>query len=185
MIWSETFLIFQAQIDDPRHNIDGYFLETCDHHVCHLHVRFLRGLTNIDECLIMEVKVCKKKCFINKFECTLNNFEFKNPYISLLIGDFNAKNTKLWSNVNNNWSVLLDKISTHHNLHHMIDQPTHFRPGCPPSCIDLLFSSEPNLINESGVYSSLVNCCHHRFIFAKINYKDISCSFLQKENLEL
>ena len=133
--------------------------------VCHLHVIFLPRLTTIDECLIMEFKVGKKKCFINKLECTLNKIEGKNPFISMLIGDFNAKNTKWWGNVNNNLGVLLDEISTHHNLHHMIGQPTHFRHGCSPSCIDLLFSS------VSGVYSRLVNSCHHQIIFARTYFK--------------
>ena len=33
-----------------------------------------------------------------------------------------------------------------------------------------LVSSEPNLINDRGVYSGLVNSCHHQIIFAKINF---------------
>ena len=44
--------------------------------------------------------------------CTLNKIEGKHPYLSLLIYDFNAKNTKWWGNVNNNLGVLLDEIST-------------------------------------------------------------------------
>ena len=32
MILNETFLNSEVQIDDPRLNIDGYFLESCDYH---------------------------------------------------------------------------------------------------------------------------------------------------------
>ena len=41
----------------------------------------------------------------------------------------------------------------------------------PESCIDLLFTSQPNLISESGVHSSLFPRCHHQIIYAKINLK--------------
>ena len=37
------------------------------------------------------------------------------------------------------------------------------------SCIDLIFTSQPNLITESGVHSSLHSNCYHLIIFAKFN----------------
>ena len=37
------------------------------------------------------------------------------------------------------------------------------------SCINLLFTSQPNLVIESGVQSSLHQNCHHQLIYAKIN----------------
>ena len=37
------------------------------------------------------------------------------------------------------------------------------------SCIDLLFTSQPNLVMESGVHSSLRPNCNHRVVFAKLN----------------
>ena len=38
-------------------------------------------------------------------------------------------------------------------------------------CIDLIFTSQPNLLMESGVHSSLHPNCHHQIVFAKINLK--------------
>ena len=40
-------------------------------------------------------------------------------------------------------------------------------------CIDLIFTSQPNLLMESGVHSSLHPNCHHQIVFAKINLKII------------
>ena len=37
------------------------------------------------------------------------------------------------------------------------------------SCIDLIFSSQPNLLIESGIYLSLHASCHHQITFAKFN----------------
>ena len=56
-----------------------------------------------------------------------------------------------------------------HGFHQIINQPTHFYPGKNPSCIELIFCSQPNLISESGVLLSLLPQCHHDIIFAKID----------------
>ena len=39
------------------------------------------------------------------------------------------------------------------------------------SCTDLLFKSQPNLVIESGVHSSLHSNCHHQIIYARFNLK--------------
>ena len=38
-------------------------------------------------------------------------------------------------------------------------------------CIDLIFTSQPNLVMVYVVYSSLHRNCHHQIVFAKINLK--------------
>ena len=52
----------------------------------------------------------------------------------------------------------------------MIREPTHIMRDSY-SCIDLLFTSHPNLIMESGVHPSLHPNCHHQIIYAKFNLK--------------
>ena len=39
------------------------------------------------------------------------------------------------------------------------------------SCIDLIFTTQPNFVIESGVHPSLHPNCHHQIVFAKINLK--------------
>ena len=39
------------------------------------------------------------------------------------------------------------------------------------SCIDLIFSSQPNLVMSSGINSSLYQNCHHQIIFSKFDLK--------------
>ena len=38
-------------------------------------------------------------------------------------------------------------------------------------CIDLIFTTQPNMLLESGIYHSLHQNCHHQIIFAKFNFK--------------
>ena len=39
------------------------------------------------------------------------------------------------------------------------------------SCVDLKFTSQPNLEMESGAHSSLHPSCHHQLIHVKLNLK--------------
>ena len=52
----------------------------------------------------------------------------------------------------------------------MISEPTHILPRSV-SCIDLLFTNQPNMVLNSGVHPSLHANCHHQIIFAKVNLK--------------
>ena len=54
----------------------------------------------------------------------------------------------------------------------MITDPTHIL-SYTSTCIDLLFTNQPNMITKSGVLSSLHPNCHHQIIYAKINFKII------------
>ena len=55
-------------------------------------------------------------------------------------------------------------------LHQIINEPTHLLPNFS-SYIDLIFTSQPNMVIESGIHSSLHSSCHHQIVFAKFNLK--------------
>ena len=42
------------------------------------------------------------------------------------------------------------------------------------SCIDLIFTNQPNIVMDSGVHLSLREKCHHQIIYSKLNLK-IEC----------
>ena len=50
----------------------------------------------------------------------------------------------------------------------VIRDPTHILESSS-SCIDLIFTSQPNLVMNSAVHSSLHSNCHHEIIHAKFN----------------
>ena len=57
-----------------------------------------------------------------------------------------------------------------HGLQQLISDPTHLLPNLP-SCIDLIFTDQPNLaVNRGwGVHLSLHVKCHHQIIHCKFN----------------
>ena len=51
-----------------------------------------------------------------------------------------------------------------------ISQPTHILANSS-SCIDLIFTDQPNLVTDCGTHSSLHPNCHHQIIYCKLNLR--------------
>ena len=109
--------------------------------------------------------------FADNFELTLDSIINKNSFLIVALGDFNAKTTNWYKNDINSYEGLkIDTITSQFGLQQLINEPTHLTANSS-SCIDLIFTSQPNLVMESGVHSSLHPNCHHQIVFAKISLK--------------
>ena len=64
----------------------------------------------------------------------------------------------------------VDSLTTSYSLSQIISDPTYILPNSS-SCVDLIFTNQPNLVPENGVYPSLHPKCHHQIVFAKLNLK--------------
>ena len=90
-----------------------------------------------------------------------------NPFMISVSGDFNAKSNNWCKNdITSNEGSMIDAVTSNYGLHQQIQEPTHILNSFS-SCIDLIFTSQPHLVMESGVYSSLYPSCHHQVVFAK------------------
>ena len=52
----------------------------------------------------------------------------------------------------------------------VITEPTHILESSA-SCIDLIFTNQPNIVMDSGVHLSLHEKCHHQIIYSKLNLR--------------
>ena len=106
---------------------------------------------------------------MKNFELTLDKIHDDNPFMISLLGDFNAKSNNWCKNdITSHKGSMIDAVTSNYGLHQLIQEPTHILNSYS-SCIDLIFTSQPNLVMESGVYSFLHSNCHHQVIFAKFN----------------
>ena len=64
----------------------------------------------------------------------------------------------------------IDSLTTMHGLHQPISDPTHLLSNLL-SCIDLIFTDQPNLAVDCGVRSSLHLNCYHQNIYCKFNLR--------------
>ena len=71
------------------------------------------------------------------------------------LGDFNAKSTNWCKNdITCHKGSMIDALKSNYGLQQLIQGPTHIF-NSSSSCIDLIFTSQPILVMESGVHSSL------------------------------
>ena len=148
-------------------------------------------LKTLSECIVCEIQIKGKKyfftvlyrspsqsqeeleVFINKFELMLSKMASENPYCVVITGDFNARSAQWWENdIENDAGRLIEPFTADMGLEQLISQATHII-GESQSCIDLIFTDQPNLFIESGVHGSLHEQCHHQIIYGKISIENL------------
>ena len=108
-----------------------------------------------------------------------------NPFMLVVIGDLNAK-SKNWYPLDRTTCEgnIIETINSHFGLHQLIHDPTHIL-RISSSCIDLIFTSQPNMVVNSGVHSSLHANCHHQIVFAKFDLKVYLSSTVRTRSMAL
>ena len=64
----------------------------------------------------------------------------------------------------------LDYRTSLSGMKQVTTKPTHILESSA-SCIDLIFTNQPNIIMDSGVHSSLHEKCYHQIIYSKLSLK--------------
>ena len=109
--------------------------------------------------------------FTNNLDLILDKIFETNRFLVIALGDFNAKLCQWYKNDKTTTEgSKVANLSSQYGLKQIINQPTHILNNSS-SCIDLLFTSQPNLVMESGVHSSLHSNCHHQIIYGRFNIK--------------
>ena len=195
---SETFLDSTFSSDLKELTIDNFTTVRADHpsdkkrggvcvffRTC-LPIRIL-NISILSECIILEL-LHQQKSFIfstlyrspsqtsDEFHQFLDNFENNlqlicdiNPFSITILGDFNARSANWWIEDRTSPEGLqIDSLTSYYGLHQLISEPTHILNNSS-TCIDLIFTSQPNLVTNSGVFPSLHPNCHHQITFATFN----------------
>ena len=110
------------------------------------------------------------------FETSLQNLELnfdhkaeKNPFLIVVLGDFNSKSKSWYTNDSTDFEGLKNG---HFNVlsfgsHQFINKLANILNNSS-SCIELIFTTQLNLVMESGVHSSLDANCHCQ-LYVKFN----------------
>ena len=193
---SETYL--DSSIPDNVLDIEGYRLVRADHPnnikrsgVCiyykeSLPVRVI-NIPYINEALLLEMNYNNKKVIISviyrspiqstdEFESFLLNFQQLlddvsqcRPSLPVITDDFNARSVSWWSNdINTTEGLKLSSMSSSVGFTQLINEPTHIQSNSY-SCIDLIFTDQPNFSVNCGVHASLHPNCHHQIIYSRFN----------------
>ena len=147
---------------------------------------------SFNECIVVELRFPRKKIFftvlyrnpahkadspefdmfLTNFETLCQNIKSENPHAMLFSGDFNGHCQQWWPEGDSNKEgIIIDNLTCNLGLTQLISEPTNFQENSRPSCIDLIFCDQPNLIIESGVLPSLDPFCKHQITFCRLNYQ--------------
>ena len=108
------------------------------------------------------------------FELMLSKMSHENPFCIIISGNFNCRSTHWWQNDNeSNESRIFESTTADLGLYQLISEPTHVM-GDSKSCLDLIFTDQPNLIIKSGVHPSLHNQCHHHIVYGKLSVSNMA-----------
>ena len=92
----------------------------------------------------------------------------RNLFLLVVIGDFNAKSTHWCSQNSINFEgITIENVTSQFVLSQIIKEATHILESSS-LCIDLIFTTQTNLVIESGVHPSLHPNCHHQIVFTNI-----------------
>ena len=90
------------------------------------------------------------------------------------MGDFNCHLQHWWpAGDTNAEGTKLDELMSSLGLTQLISEPTNFEPHKNPSCIDIIFTDQPNIVMESSTRASLNIVCHHQMVNCRVNLKPI------------
>ena len=64
----------------------------------------------------------------------------------------------------------INALTTSYGFQQLISELTHILNNSS-SCIDLIFTNQPNLVNNSGTHPSLYPNCHHKITHCKTDLK--------------
>ena len=107
--------------------------------------------------------------FLSNGQMLLNDMNNRKPSLSVVTGDFNSRCSSWWSNnINTTERLKLLSLTSSNGFTQLIHEPTHIQANSS-SCIDLVFTDQPNISVSSGVHGSLHPNCHHQITHSNFN----------------
>ena len=101
------------------------------------------------------------ECFMAKYKEMVNIVANEKPLCAVHIGDLNSRSSEWWpGDTDNDAGNYLISVLEDTGLSQLVNKPTHFINDFK-SCIDLVITDQPNLINECSILPSLHSTCHH------------------------
>ena len=65
----------------------------------------------------------------------------------------------------------IEQLTSQMGLNQLLNEPTNFEQNKNPSCIDLIFTDQPNCVIESGTRPSLDNFCQHQITYCRMDFQ--------------
>ena len=188
--FSKTYLEASIWKNDDSSEVSGYNVFRAHHPydpkqggVCIYYRNCLLlkifGIYYLEECINFEIMIGGKPCrfvslfrspnqseddfesFANNFELNIDTVTVNGTFLTVVLGDFNIKSNLCFKRNKTSYECSkIDAITSQFGLQQLINEPTYIVANSS-SCINSMFTSQLNLVMESGVHSSLHPNCHY------------------------
>ena len=107
--------------------------------------------------------------FLSGFDELLSKTASSNSLFTIILGDFNVRSSTWWKeDKTTTEGTHLEALTSLHNFDQLLSEPTHILSNSN-SCIDLIFTNQPNLVVNCGTHSTLNSKYHHQITHCKLN----------------
>ena len=107
--------------------------------------------------------------FLSILEKLISQIKQLKPSITIILGDFSASSGDWWpDDITSPEGTHINSLISMDGFDQLISDPTRILHASP-SCIDLIFTDQPNLVVDSGVHPSLHTNCHHQITYCNLN----------------
>ena len=108
--------------------------------------------------------------FLSNPEQLLRDISDSKPTVSVITGHFNGRSLSWWSeDINTSERTKLYSLTSSNRFSQLINEATHIQTNSS-SCVDLVFTDQPNLSVNFGVHASFHPNCHHQIVHTKFYY---------------
>ena len=112
--------------------------------------------------------------FIDNLEMNLETLAQRNPFLMVVLGDFNAKSKHWCSQDSTNFEgITIENVTSQFGLSQIITEANHILESSS-LCIDLIFTTQPNLVVESGVTHHCIQIVTIKLYSQNLIYKYIT-----------
>ena len=124
------------------------------HNVCEVFLQICKGYTSNVYRYPNQDNI-EFENFMSDFDEFLSKTTSPNSLFTIVLGDFNATSSS-WQKEDKSTieSTDLEGLTSLHNFHQLRSEPTHIISNSS-SCIDLIFTNQPNLVVNCGTHSTL------------------------------
>ena len=114
--------------------------------------------------------VINLSCFYLIGANLLSDINKRKPFLSVVTGDFNVRSSSWWYNdINTIQGSHLYSLTSSNGFYQLINEPTHTQTNSS-SCIELIFTNQPNLSVNSGIHSSLHPNCYRQIVHISFTF---------------
>ena len=106
--------------------------------------------------------------FLSSFEKLLSNISKHKLFWSVIAGGFNARSSSSWpKDIDTTEGWKFSSLTSSNGFPQIINETTHIQTSSS-SCIDLIFTNQPNLSVNPGVHAPLHPNFHYQIIYPSL-----------------